>query len=84
MVDSIQASRHAEAMDTSSPSGRRCSFLQRVPVCEGSCKIGCQFGRRRSNWRERVPKCFAELGDRRSEVVAEFEVDQLPSVFSAL
>ena len=34
---------------------------------------------------ERVcPKCFAELGDRRSGVVAEFEVDQLPSVFSAL
>ena len=34
---------------------------------------------------ERVcPKCFAQLGDRRSEVVAEFEVDQLPTVFSAL
>ena len=30
------------------------------------------------------PKCFAKLGDRRCEVVAEFEFDQLPSVFLAL
>ena len=70
-------SSHAEAMGTSSPSRRQCLFLQRAPVREGC--------RRRSNWGESVcPKCFAKVGDRHSEVVAEFEVDQLASVFSAL
>ena len=34
--------------------------------------------------REFAQKCFAELGDRRGEVVAEFEKDQFLSVFSAL
>ena len=35
-------------------------FLQRAPVREGSCRIGCRFGRRHSNWGESLPKVFCK------------------------
>ena len=60
------------------PFGREYHFAK-APVKSGVGLAGAAASGMRV-----CPKCFAKLGDGRSEVVAEFEVGELPSVFSAL
>ena len=71
MVDSTQASRHAEAMDTSSTQRQAVFLFAEYQFAKAPVKSGVGLADAAATGERVCPKCFVELGDRRSEVVAE-------------